>query len=135
MTASRCSFCNRTVNEVGRIISGPNPACTVHICNECVEVSVGILRDGTGEVDMPKRFKQRPSSYDGLHFIMTFLQSTAEISAIFLAIFLLTYHRFQIDCRCLLGLKARVLWRADPARCSARYTPPSRFGVVGFLQC
>lgn len=74
MTALRCSFCNRTVNEVGRIISGPNPACIVHICNECVEVCVGILHDGTGEVDVSKRFKQRrPRDSGSLSFIIPVL--------------------------------------------------------------
>ena len=74
MTALRCSFCNRTVNEVGRIISGPNPACTVHICNECVEVCAGILHDGTSEVDVPKRFKQgRPFDSGSLSFIIPVL--------------------------------------------------------------
>ena len=74
MTALRCSFCNRTVNEVGRIISGPNPAVTVHICHECVEVCVGILHDGAGEVDAPKRFKQRrPLDTGSLSFIIPVL--------------------------------------------------------------
>jgi ClpX C4-type zinc finger len=41
MTALRCSFCNRTAGEVERIVSGPNPARPVHICNDCVRVCVG----------------------------------------------------------------------------------------------
>jgi ATP-dependent protease Clp ATPase subunit len=57
MTALRCSFCNRTAGEVERIVSGPNPARPVHICNDCVRVCVGILRDCTGQDDAYKRFK------------------------------------------------------------------------------
>jgi hypothetical protein len=73
MTALRCSFCNRTVNEVGRIISGPDPAHPVHICNDCVEVCTGILRDGTSQDDACKRFKLRRPIYDNLLFTVAVL--------------------------------------------------------------
>jgi len=74
MTALRCSFCNRTANEVGRIISVPNRPFPAHICNECVEVCVGILQDGAGEVDVCKRFKQRQAPYSP-HFMIPVLIS------------------------------------------------------------
>jgi hypothetical protein len=72
MTALRCSFCDRTVSEVARIVSGPDPARPVHICNECVEVCAGILRDGIGLDDTRKRFKLRRPVYD-LSFIIAVL--------------------------------------------------------------
>ena len=37
----RCSFCGKRQEQVNRIIAGPNVA----ICNECVELCAGILRD------------------------------------------------------------------------------------------
>ena len=37
--AVRCSFCDKSADEVRQIIAGPN----VHICNECVEVCVSYL--------------------------------------------------------------------------------------------
>ncbi len=37
----RCSFCNKSQNEVDRLISGPG----VYICNECVEVCWSIIED------------------------------------------------------------------------------------------
>jgi|SRR5579871_1496948 len=73
MTALRCSFCNRTVGEVGRIISGPNPAQPVHICDECVEVCCGILRDGSGQDAASKRFNLRRPIYDSLRFTIAVL--------------------------------------------------------------
>jgi hypothetical protein len=37
----RCSFCNKTGNDVRKLIAGP----TVYICDECVEVCVDIIAD------------------------------------------------------------------------------------------
>ena len=37
----RCSFCGKRQEQVNRIIAGPN----VFICNECVELCSGIIRD------------------------------------------------------------------------------------------
>ena len=56
-----------------RIIGGPNPASPVRICNDCVEVCVGILRDGKGQDDAPQRFKLRRPIYDSLTFTIAVL--------------------------------------------------------------
>ena len=37
----RCSFCNKTQDDVQKLIAGPN----VHICDECVDVCNDILLD------------------------------------------------------------------------------------------
>ena len=37
----RCSFCNKTQDDVRKLIAGP----TVYICDECVDVCVDILAD------------------------------------------------------------------------------------------
>jgi len=36
-----CSFCGKSQHEVRKLIAGP----TVFICNECVELCAGIIRD------------------------------------------------------------------------------------------
>ena len=44
----RCSFCNKTQDQVRKLIAGPN----VYICDECVEVCSEIIEDefkGDGE--------------------------------------------------------------------------------------
>ena len=43
----RCSFCGRSENEVGLLMSG----LTGHICNDCVEQAHNILRE---EALLPK---------------------------------------------------------------------------------
>lgn len=45
----RCSFCNKSQRFVKRLIAGPN----VYICDECVDVCLGILNDGPEEVAAP----------------------------------------------------------------------------------
>ena len=47
----RCSFCGKKQEQVNRIIAGPN----VFICNECVELCSGIIRDEM--VDAPPSFE------------------------------------------------------------------------------
>src|SRR2546428_13314404 len=37
----RCSFCNKTQNDVRKLIAGP----TVNICDECVQTCVDIMAD------------------------------------------------------------------------------------------
>jgi hypothetical protein len=37
----RCSFCNKTQDDVRKLIAGP----TVYICDECVQVCVDIIAD------------------------------------------------------------------------------------------
>ena len=74
-----CSFCNRTVGDVERIISRPNPASPVHICNDCVEVCVGILRDGTGQDDAPQRFKLRRPISESLPFTIAVLMVVGAV--------------------------------------------------------
>ena len=38
----RCSFCNKTQEQVRKIIAGAND---VYICDECIEICSGILED------------------------------------------------------------------------------------------
>ncbi|MBN1578398.1 MAG: AAA family ATPase, partial [Chitinispirillaceae bacterium] len=40
----KCSFCGKSPDEVGKLITGPS----VHICNECVEMCNDILREDKG---------------------------------------------------------------------------------------
>lgn len=41
----RCSFCNKTTDEVRKLIAGPG----VYICDECVEVCVHVIADGVAQ--------------------------------------------------------------------------------------
>ena len=49
----RCSFCNKTENQVKKLIAGPSG---VYICDECIDVCVDILDDelpeSSGETDL-----------------------------------------------------------------------------------
>ena len=45
-TARRCSFCFKSQHEVRKFIAGTN----MYICNECVEVGVGLVAGDEGEV-------------------------------------------------------------------------------------
>ena len=40
----RCSFCGKTQDQVGRMISGPNGA---FICDECVDICAEIIEEET----------------------------------------------------------------------------------------
>lgn len=48
MSTIHCSFCEKSVGEVQRVIRGPNRERSVYICNECVGVCVSILREERG---------------------------------------------------------------------------------------
>jgi ATP-dependent Clp protease ATP-binding subunit ClpX len=57
----RCSFCNKSQNEVQKLIAGPD----VFICNECIQVCTEIMQEDTlltkqphfGKVHTPKEVK------------------------------------------------------------------------------
>ncbi len=57
----RCSFCNKSQNEVDRLISGPG----VYICNDCVEVCWNIIED-QAEKDHQAKKKQKELVRDKL---------------------------------------------------------------------
>ena len=42
----RCSFCNKSEDDLEKLIAGPK----VYICDECVDVCVNILRDSGPDV-------------------------------------------------------------------------------------
>ena len=44
----RCSFCNKTQNQVRKLIAGPNG---VYICDECIEICEDILEEELEEDD------------------------------------------------------------------------------------
>ena len=51
----RCSFCGKTQDQVGRLISGPNGA---YICDECVDICAEIICNGIIEDD--EEFDAKP---------------------------------------------------------------------------
>ena len=54
-----CSFCGKHQDQVRRIIAGPN----VYICNECVELCMGILEanQDLGPIDLEERTNSLPT--------------------------------------------------------------------------
>ena len=46
-----CSFCGKSQHEVRKLIAGPN----VFICNECVELCMGIIREEDKTVPRARR--------------------------------------------------------------------------------
>ena len=47
--AVRCSFCGKRSEDVRRLIAGPG----VYICNECVQLCMGILDEGEEQLTAP----------------------------------------------------------------------------------
>jgi ATP-dependent protease Clp ATPase subunit len=47
---ARCSFCDKTSDQVQKLIAGPG----VHICNECIGVCNHILAEDGIDVDPPR---------------------------------------------------------------------------------
>ena len=45
----RCSFCNKTEDQVRKLIAGPGG---VYICDECIDVCSEIVEDELAEEDM-----------------------------------------------------------------------------------
>ena len=45
----RCSFCNRTENQVAKLIAGPE---NVYICDECVAICADIIDESMQEMDL-----------------------------------------------------------------------------------
>ncbi len=52
----RCSFCHKTQDVVGKLISSPSDYPRAYICDECISVCNSILED-----DLPKRAYGSPS--------------------------------------------------------------------------
>ena len=45
-----CSFCNKSRNDVTKLIAGPE----VYICNECVDLCYGIINEDTEKEEVIK---------------------------------------------------------------------------------
>jgi len=46
----RCSFCQKTLDEVEKLIANPSdPPLRVYICDECIAVCSSILQEGKKE--------------------------------------------------------------------------------------
>ena len=65
----RCSFCNRTENQVSKLIAGPEG---VYICDECVAICADIIDESIQEDDYP----DSAGSADGINLL-----KPAEIKA------------------------------------------------------
>ena len=47
----RCSFCHKSQDVVGKLISSPSDYPRAYICNECVAVCASILDDDRASLD------------------------------------------------------------------------------------
>ncbi len=61
----RCSFCNKSEDEVLKLISGPG----VYICNECVEVCYTILMEEVMEKDIEETKEELPTPSEIKEFL------------------------------------------------------------------
>ncbi|RGB66515.1 MULTISPECIES: ATP-dependent Clp protease ATP-binding subunit ClpX [Oscillospiraceae] len=68
----RCSFCGKTQAEVARMIAGPG----VFICNECVELCLGILEEDDDYADARAREDEKAQEPEEI-----VIQKPAEIKA------------------------------------------------------
>lgn len=62
MQPRRCSFCNRTENQVSKLIAGPEG---VYICDECVAICADIIDESVMEDD----YQIDDSSEDGINLL------------------------------------------------------------------
>jgi hypothetical protein len=46
-----CSFCNKSQEAVGKLITSPNHYPRAYICNECIAVCASILEDDQAQID------------------------------------------------------------------------------------
>ena len=65
----RCSFCNKTQDQVRKLISGPN----VYICDECIELCTEIVEEELG-TEEETEFKEVPKPKE----IMSILKAVKE---------------------------------------------------------
>ena len=57
----RCSFCHKSQDVVGKLISSPSDYPRAYICDECIAVCNSILEDDRH--DQPYRFGWRPRAH------------------------------------------------------------------------
>ena len=62
MQPRRCSFCNRTENQVSKLIAGPEG---VYICDECVAICADIIDESIQEDD----YAEEEAAEDGINLL------------------------------------------------------------------
>ncbi len=62
MQPRRCSFCNRTENQVAKLIAGPEG---VYICDECVAICADIIDESLQEED----YTEEEAAEDGINLL------------------------------------------------------------------
>ena len=62
MQPRRCSFCNRTENQVSKLIAGPEG---VYICDECVAICADIIDESIEEED----YSVNDPAVDGINLL------------------------------------------------------------------
>jgi ATP-dependent Clp protease ATP-binding subunit ClpX len=66
-----CSFCHKSQNVVGKLISSPSDYARAFICDECIAVCHSIIEDATSSPsqDVPQA-AEIPYSRDELHAML-----------------------------------------------------------------
>jgi ATP-dependent Clp protease ATP-binding subunit ClpX len=65
----KCSFCHKSQDVVGKLISSPSDYPRAYICDECVAVCYSILQD-----DKPEPAGETHRSRNELHFLLEQIQ-------------------------------------------------------------
>ncbi len=78
-TSLRCSFCNKSQKNVGKLISSPSDYPRVHICDECVAVCASIIEDDRHEAAEPSSEAAEPFPMDVNHPLAPHLIMAVEL--------------------------------------------------------
>ena len=55
----RCSFCNKTQDQVRKLIAGPG----AYICDECIEICTEIIEEELGDTELEDVNLLKPMNY------------------------------------------------------------------------
>ncbi|MBN1757891.1 MAG: ATP-dependent Clp protease ATP-binding subunit ClpX, partial [Chitinispirillaceae bacterium] len=71
----KCSFCGKSPDEVGKLITGPS----VHICNECVDMCNDILREDKSAAVPHTSLENLPTPKDMKNFLDQYIIGQDEV--------------------------------------------------------
>lgn len=74
-TGIKCSFCGKSPDEVGKLITGPS----VHICNECVEMCNDILHEEKGPANNDLSLENMPTPHEMKDFLNLYVIGQEDV--------------------------------------------------------
>ena len=81
MEELRCSFCHKSQDVVGKIISSPSDYPRAYICDECIAVCNSILEEDRGEqqsVPRVRSFREHPRAVELLDAVESWINLEME---------------------------------------------------------